>query len=716
MLLLFLWDDNYKKTSQAETKINSISINPQKPAQKEDKEKSKEELGVFATISQNLKHPIAVLLIQIIVVLIVARAFTILFRKIGQPSVIGEIVAGIVLGPSVLGLFFPDLGSNLFPRESLKYLQLLSQVGLIFFMFIIGMELDTSTLKQKAQSAAFISHMSIVFPFMCGSILAYYLFDYFAPKGIKFLSFGLFMGIAMSITAFPVLARIIQEKNLTKTPIGIIAITCAAVDDISAWTILAFIIAVAQAKSMVSSFVTIIITAVFVGIMVFIIQPFLTRLSKVYITQEIIGRGVMSMVVIILLTSSLITESLGIHALFGAFLAGVIMPTQTNLRKTITEKFEDFSSVVLLPLFFAFTGLRTQINLISNSSLILVTILIIFTATLGKFGASFLSARFIGMSYRESSIIGLLMNTRGLMELIVLNIGYDLGILSPEIFAMMVLMALFTTFITGPIVGFLLPKQKESEHTSMNTRLPRALIAFGPPKAGVSLFNLAYGIYGKKAIYTALHISPIPEKISIETNIQEDNFEQIKVLAEENGAKLNTIHQVTSNVTNELVSSIQKESYSIVLMGAAQQIFGDNAIGGKVETILSGVQTKVGIFIDRGLAEIKSVLIYYENQEESDALFEIGSAMQSSGVKDMTLVYEKENEPPKEKIREFFSKPIKIVPTSKHSKKVMLEYSLIIFGYKHWVDYSSGGGFIDKAELQKENNSSILILRMETQN
>ena len=403
----------------------------------------------------NLIHPLPVLLLQIIVIVVVARLFGFLFSKIKQPAVIGEIVAGIVLGPSLLGLLFPQLSHFLFPAASLGNLKFMSQVGLILFMFVIGMELDTGIIGKQAYGAVIISHASIIIPYALGMSLAFFLYREFASETVSFLSFALFMGIAMSITAFPVLARIIQGKGLTKTNLGALAITCAAADDITAWCILAAVIAIVKAGSPASALFTITIALCYVLVMLFAVKPLLKKLGNIYAKSESVKRPVMAFVFMILLLSAYCTEVIGIHALFGAFLAGVIMPAELDFRKMVIDKIEDVSVVLLLPLFFVFTGLRTQIGLLGNTHLWAVCGWITLTAVTGKVGGSALAARIVGQSWKDSLSIGALMNTRGLMELIVLNIGYDLGILSPEIFTMMVLMALATTFMTGPALDLI---------------------------------------------------------------------------------------------------------------------------------------------------------------------------------------------------------------------------------------------------------------------
>jgi len=402
----------------------------------------------------NIKSPLSLLLLQIITILIVAKLFGFLIGKIGQPSVVGEMIAGIFLGPSIMGMIFPDFSAFLFPKNSLPNLQFLSQIGLAFFMFIVGMELDVSKLKNKAHSAVVISHASIIFPYFLGVLISYLLYEQFAPANVSFLSYALFIGITLSITAFPVLARILQERGLTKTPLGALALTCAAADDVTAWCILATVIAIVKAGSILSALFTISLALIFVLIMLYMIRPWLRKVSIKIVESGDLNKMVVAVVFLILLLSAYFTETIGIHALFGAFLAGVIMPDNMKFKERLTVKIEDVSVLLLLPIFFAFTGLRTHIGLLNEGHLWGICGLIIFVAVFGKFGGSALSARIVGNSWKDSFSIGALMNTRGLMELIVLNIGYDLGILSPEIFAIMVIMALTTTFMTGPILDF----------------------------------------------------------------------------------------------------------------------------------------------------------------------------------------------------------------------------------------------------------------------
>lgn len=274
------------------------------------------------------------------------------------------------------------------------------------------------------------------------------------------MAFALFMGISMSITAFPVLARILQDRGLSKTHLGTTAITCAAVDDVTAWSILAFVVAIARSTSLAASAFNLSLVVVFVTVMLSIVKPGLPRwIGLKNLEAESPSRGLLAVMMCVVLGAALTTEVIGIHALFGAFLAGVIMPYAGNIRHKLSVRVENFSTVLFLPLFFAFTGLRTQLGLLDDVRGWLICLGIIAVATLGKLGGSAVVARMTGMSWRDSLQLGALMNTRGLMELIALNIGYDLGILSPQIFTMLVIMALVTTMMTGPLLTFFGKKQ-----------------------------------------------------------------------------------------------------------------------------------------------------------------------------------------------------------------------------------------------------------------
>lgn len=415
------------------------------------------------TFLKQLHHPLPLLLIQFIVIMIVTRLFGYLVSFVAQPTVVGEIVAGIILGPSLMGALFPDMFITLFPKESLGNLHLISQLGLIFFMFVVGMELDFDKIKKQSSASVFISHVSIIFPFFLGVALAYWLYPIFAPKNITFIPFALFIGIAMSITAFPVLARIIKEKNIGDTRYGSMAITCAAADDITAWYILALIIAISVSGSLSSSFVLLFLIAFYVVTMFYVIRPLFARIGQAQ--SERLSMNGMSFIIVLLLLSSLATEAIGVHALFGAFMAGAMMPSSavSRLKELIAPRLEYVSLLVLLPLFFALTGLRSEIGLLNSVDAWIACGGIIVIAVFGKLFGSALASKYMGFSWRDSFALGILMNTRGLMELVVLNIGYEMGILSTELFTMFVVMALATTIMTGPFLNLITRGFKENK-------------------------------------------------------------------------------------------------------------------------------------------------------------------------------------------------------------------------------------------------------------
>jgi Kef-type K+ transport system membrane component KefB len=411
---------------------------------------------------ENLNSPLARLLLQFIVIILATRTVGALFARMGQPPVIGEITAGILLGPSLLGWVWPEASGFIFPKESLGVLQLISQIGVCVFMFVVGLELDPVHLRQKARAAVVISNVGIVVPFLLGVAASLWLHPAFGATGSPFLTFALFMGTAMSITAFPVLVRILRDRNMSKTPLGSLAIACAAVDDATAWAMLAVVVALARATGLASTLVNLGLIAVFIVVMVLIVRPRLGRCIRPDESSIAPGRNAVAAALIFMTVSALLTEVMGIHALFGAFIAGVIMPPAKSFRDGLTLQLENFSSAFLLPLFFAFSGLRTQLGLLNSWAAWLVCAGIIAVAMLGKLGGSMLAARCLGMNWRESFSLGALMNTRGLVELIALNIGYDLGILPPQIFTMMVLMALATTFMAGPLLNLAERKSSRS--------------------------------------------------------------------------------------------------------------------------------------------------------------------------------------------------------------------------------------------------------------
>ena len=407
-----------------------------------------------ASSAETLLH----VLLAMAVIIAVARILGNAFRRLHQPPVIGEVVAGILLGPSLLGAIAPNVSGYLLPGEVAPFLGVIAQVGVILYMFIVGIELDTHQLRHRTHASVAISHASIIAPFLLGTSLALFLYPSLSTRDVPFALFALFMGVSMSVTAFPVLARILTDRGIHKSRMGAIALACAAVDDVTAWCLLAFVVSVAQAQPE-RVLLTVALTAGFIASMLLFVRPIVTRFVRYYEQGRLSGQSMTSVACMSLLLSALATEGIGIHALFGAFLLGSLIPHDSKLALDLRGRLEDIVIVLFLPIFFAFTGMRTQIGLLTGASEWLLCGVIIIVASIGKFGGSAIAARLSGLDWRQSASLGILMNTRGLMELIVLNVGLDLGVLSPILFAMMVLMAVVTTIATTPILGLMDPNK-----------------------------------------------------------------------------------------------------------------------------------------------------------------------------------------------------------------------------------------------------------------
>ena len=563
-------------------------------------------------VTDNLHHPLSILLIQIIAVLLMVRLFGCLFKHIGERGGIGEIVAGIVLGPSVLGYFFPDVFQALFPPESLTNLELLSQVGLVLFMFVIGMELDFSVLKNKINETLVISHAGILVPFFLGIVASYWIYEEYAAAQTAFLPFALFIGISMSITAFPVLARIIQERNMTKTSLGTLAIASAANDDVTAWCLLAVVIAIAKAGTFASALYAIGLTVLYIIIMFMVVRPFLKKVGEVYANQEVINKTFVALILLILIISSTLTEIIGIHALFGAFMAGVVMPPSIGFRKVMMEKVEDIALVFFLPLFFAFTGLRTEIGLINSPALWGVCLLLITVAVAGKLGGCAVAARLVGESWKDSFTIGTLMNTRGLMELVALNIGYEMGVLPPSIFVILVIMALVTTFMTTPLLH-LVERVFARREERLSTKL-KLVFCFGRPESGRSLLSIFFLLFGKKmkaAQVVAAHFTVGTDLNPLNAEqYARDSFSLVDEKASELGLSVENRYRVTDKLVEDMIRLARKERPDMFLLGAGSKYRPDTAgsngvlwlslFRDKIDDVMEQVKCPVAVFVNRG--------------------------------------------------------------------------------------------------------------------
>ena len=395
------------------------------------------------------------LLIQIPFVILVTLTSGAVARRLGQSRVIGEIVGGILLGPSVFGRFAPTAEGALFPPSSIASFEMLSTVGLILFLFLIGTEVNIEHLYHQRATAALASTLSILAPFAFGVLLAHPLRTRFAPQGIRNLPFVMFLGIAMSITAFPVLARILEERGIQSTSLGTTAITCAAVDDLVAWILLAVALALAGVGGgPLSMAIRLMGLTIYLLVMIGVVRPIAARFLRLRQSRGL-SIELLAVMVAFAFASAATTDALGLHPLFGAFLAGVCFPRINSLRETLRGRLEMLVSVLLLPLFFALTGMRTRLDLLDKPIMWLWAGIVLLAAMFGKIGGATAAARWTGQSWRDSLALGALLNTRGLVELIVLNIGYNVGVFSPTLFTMLVVMALVTTMCTTPFLNLL---------------------------------------------------------------------------------------------------------------------------------------------------------------------------------------------------------------------------------------------------------------------
>ncbi|HZL36168.1 MAG TPA: cation:proton antiporter [Tepidisphaeraceae bacterium] len=582
-------------------------------------------------------NSIQILLIQIAVILLLSRLLGVLMRAISQPQVVGEMIAGIMLGPSLLGLFHHGTSMHrLFPQSSLGNLGALSQLGVMMFMFLVGLELDPKLLRGQGKSAMTMSLTGIVLPFACGAALAYgliHLQPAVTGPVISTLVLCLFMGAAMSITAFPVLARILTERNLQRTKTGVLALTCAAMDDVMGWCVLALVIAIAQLKgfgagspghsgALRSALITVVSASMYVFIMIVVVRKLLARLQHHFETRGYLSQNVLAAVFLLLIASSVTTDLIGIHQIFGAFMFGAVMPKEGHFVKHLSEKVEDFTILFLLPLFFAYTGLQTELGLLRSPMLWAICGLIIFAAAAGKFGGVSIAARFCGMSWRQSGLLGVLMNTRGLMELIILEIGLSFGVLSKPLFAMMVVMALVTTFMTTPLMRLLYSPARQKKELEDAAREDAEKVPGVHVVVPVSLKSTAPALVRIGAMLMgtdpgrlyAVHLDRPEEyeRRSKSAMIDADRVLQVaQRTAQAARVPVNTVSYVSRNIARDISDAVKRFHASWVVLGWRKPVRFKAVLSGTVGQVLRQAPANVAILIDKGLEEVQNIVVPY---------------------------------------------------------------------------------------------------------
>ena len=598
----------------------------------------------------------AAFFIAVAVVMLVARLFGMLAVRLRQPRVMGEVVAGITLGPTILGAFAPELQNALFPTDIIPFIGVVANLGLIFYMFLVGLEIDPEQLKGRVGQAAAISNASVALPMMLGIAVALPIYELVGPDK-KFVAFALFMGVSMSITAFPVLARILVERRMLKRPVGALSLACAAIDDVTAWFLIALATAVAVAGSGGEVIETVLLAVAFCLLMGFVVRPLLGRVSTAYDEAGRVPGGWIALIFAGVLFSAYATEIIGIALIFGAFIMGMIMPRHAELTEDVTHRVEDFVVTLLLPLFFAYTGLRTNIGLLDRPELWLMTGVLLVVAVVGKLVGAMIAARITAFDWRASAVIGTLMNTRGLTELIVLNLALEKGVISEALFAMLVIMALVTTFMAGPMLHLLDPKntfgapveeELEEARRASQTEFPEVpvpeksiLVAPQGEAALAQLRALAEPLAGSeppRELIVARLVQP-PRGVEVRGGLQTENRLLRETSREVNDARLELIGGgiasravafVSADPGADLSRLAASEEVDLVLMDGQRPLLGEGVPRGDVGTVLREAPSDVAVLVAREDAVLRPgpdapILVPFGGAEHDWAALELGA-------------------------------------------------------------------------------------------
>lgn len=620
-------------------------------------------------VTQAIEGELLLLLVQVGLILGLSRLMGMLFARMRQPQVVGEMVAGIMLGPSVLGAlclhYHSNLQQRIFPAgTSMELLNLLSELGVIFFLFLVGLEFEMDLVKNRGRSTVFTALSSIAVPFVLGMGVALFLETTGLFGDVPRLPAALFVGAAMSVTAFPVLARILTERNLQKTKLGVSAIAAAAINDVAAWVILAFVVAIAHTATRASggggkwdALRTVALAGGFAALMLIFVRPFLKRLQLIYDRQGRLSQNVVAVLFLLILACAWSTERIGIHAMFGAFLLGVVMPKGTQFVRHVTEKLEDFTVVFLLPIFFAYTGLKTQLGLLNEPILWLYASLILAAACVGKFGGAAAVAKAFGSSWRDASAIGVLMNTRGLVELVILTVGLQFNVINDKVFAIMVVMALVTTFMTTPLLHWVYPphlfekelKDVAGEQAAEAKKPYTIVIPVAAPRSTGPLLRLADLISGPgktdRRIY-ALHLRRPVDRSEFRSGLREaqqgpsdETLRTLMATAESHQVPVELISFMSRNVPRDIARIARERQADLVLTGFHQPVFSRSLLGGTVRRILATAPTDVAVLVDRGFTGAQRVLVPFLGGRHDRLAMEIAGKFAANAKAQVTVLH-----------------------------------------------------------------------------
>lgn len=611
----------------------------------------------------------AAFFIAVAAVMLLARLFGMAAAALRQPRVMGEVVAGIALGPTILGAFLPELQAALFPKDIIPILGVVAQLGLIFYMFLVGLEIDLSQLRGRFGQVAAISNASVALPMVLGIAVALPIFEIVGPD-TKFLAFALFMGVSMSITAFPVLARILVERRMLKRPVGALALACAAVDDVTAWFLIALATAVAVAGSGVDVIVTILLAVLFCLVMGLGVRPLLARASTAYDEAGRVPGGWIVLIFAGVLLAAYTTEEIGIALIFGAFVMGLIMPRHAELSEDVTSRVEDFVLTLLLPLFFAYTGLRTDIGLLDRPELWLLTAILILVAVAGKMLGAMAAARFTGFDWRSSAVIGTLMNTRGLTELIVLNLALENGVISEALFAMLVIMALVTTFMAGPALKLLDPRNElgapvEEELAEARTASATDFPAIAVPDQAVLIAPQGEAALAQlRSLAEPMALSepprelilarlvPPPRGASVRGALQTENkllegaFAEVEAVRRElqdDGAAARAVAFVSADIGSDLSRLAEADEVALLLIDGRRPLLGEGVPRGAVGKVLAEAPCDVGVLVAKEGESVvpgpdSAVVVPFGGAEHDWAALELGAWIASANGAPLKLM------------------------------------------------------------------------------
>jgi Kef-type K+ transport system membrane component KefB len=618
---------------------------------------------------QSFGHLVALFFLAAAVVMVVARLFGTLAVRIHQPRVMGEVIAGILLGPTLLGWIAPGLQAALFSTDVLPAFGVAANLGLIFYMFLIGLEVDTRQLRGRMTQAAAISNASVALPMILGIAIALPIYKLIGPDK-KFVAFALFMGVAMSITAFPVLGRILAERRMLKRPLGALTLTCAAIDDVTAWFLIALATAVATAGTSSEVLKTILEAAAFTFLMLVLVRRVLTRVSTAFDEAGRVPGGWVAAIFAGILLSAYATETIGIAVIFGAFIMGLIMPRNAGLTEDVTRRVEDYVIVLLLPLFFAYTGLRTNIGLLDRPVLWGITLALIVVAIAGKLFGAMIAARVTGFDWRASAVIGTLMNTRGLTELIVLNLALEKGVISDALFAALVLMALVTTFMAGPMLRLLdrenrygAPVEEELEEARARSSLEFPEITV-PERSILVAPQTDEALDQLKALAEPLARSEPPREVifarlvrpsratDIRGGLQTENRLLREATEEMTEARLELIDKgiaargvafSSPEPGRDLARLAKTEEVDLLLLDGARPLLGEGVPRGDVGAVLRDAESDVAVLVAKVGASVlpgpdTPVVVPFGGAEHDWAALELGAWVASSTGSPLSLL------------------------------------------------------------------------------